>query len=299
MKSGMILACAVIMVGFGSSAQCAETDQYTGREVVLKDSRDIINQRVNEIIQRNVRKWRGPRNDFEFSKHVRTSLEGFLGLRRFNFWLRANPEVEFFSNCDKSIYRNIPFYKSLIPVARIVSGTVVVNGNRIGLDKFSHMFTVGWSAYKRYVTKGEREANEYGVRTERGYLGLGVSGVFSNADLVANYEGRQFYRSLSEDGVVPGKPALISWNGDRPSVQRAFDIADHVTPYFDEALNTSQYLKSIKAKVLKNLRKFCAKYQENPEYWEISPELDSELAARYSDLGLVRNFSYRLSAICR
>ena len=55
-----------------------------------------------------------------------------------------------------------------------------------------------------------------GTFNERWLFGQLTTSIYSNADLVANYEGYRFYRSLFEDGVVPGKPAIVRFAGDAP-----------------------------------------------------------------------------------
>ncbi len=52
--------------------------------------------------------------------------------------------------------------------------------------------------------------------------------MFSNADLVANYEGWRFYQSLFEDNVVEGKAAILMLDGDIYVQQRPFSFADHI-----------------------------------------------------------------------
>ncbi|OFY98807.1 MAG: hypothetical protein A2Z97_05130 [Bdellovibrionales bacterium GWB1_52_6] len=294
----MVLFCALGLL-VSSPLFGAETDQYTGRKVRLEDARETINRRVNALIRRTAQGWRGPRDDYRFAKEVRKAVDGFVVFNKFNKWIGNNPEIDHLNTRPTSIYRNIPFYKTIVPVSLIVAETVFVNGNRVGLDKFSHMFTVGWNSYKKYRIAGESAANEYDAGTERGLLGLRVSGVYSNADLVADFEGRHFYQSLSEDEVIPGKDAIIAWEGDYPHMQRAFDIADHVNAFWDESINTNQYRKGLAQRVLRNLRALCTAYVQSPEYWDITPDLDSHLLARYSSIGLWKNSEYRLAAICR
>ncbi len=60
---------------------------------------------------------------------------------------------------------------------------------------------------------------------------FGATGSYSNADLVANYEGYRFYRSLFDDDVISGKTAILRWENNRWVIQREFDWADHVNEY--------------------------------------------------------------------
>ena len=116
--------------------------------------------------------------------------------------------------------------------------TIRVNGVYIGTDKIGHFFSQGRKFYRRYRRMGdETQAARWSIVTETGLFGRLTTGVLSNADLVANYEGYRFYRSLFEAGVVHGKVAIFRWLDDRPVRQRAFTWADHINPFWDEALN--------------------------------------------------------------
>ena len=71
----------------------------------------------------------------------------------------------------------------------------------------------------------EQEAAERSAYTERAIFGQMTTGSYSNADLVANYEGHRFYRSLFEDNIVPGKPAILRWENDAWVIQRPYTWA--------------------------------------------------------------------------
>jgi len=122
------------------------------------------------------------------------------------------------------------------------------------------------------------------------------NGNFSNADLVANYEGHRFFRSLFEDDIVTGKPAILRWEGDGWIVQRQFDWADHVNEYWDEALNINHFDAMLYKHMYKQFISYCPRYWENPSLYTIVNE--QPLKDRYGHLGLKDNSVLRLDSLC-
>ncbi len=134
------------------------------------------------------------------------------------------------------------------------------------------------------------------VFTERAIFGSGSTGAFSNADLVANYEGHRFYRSLFEDDVVPGKPAIVRWENGGWVIQRAFDWADHVNEDWDEALNINDFDVFLYGHMRKRLVNLCPQYWENPALYTL--ENGAELKSRYAHLGMRDLWYLRLDTLC-
>ena len=87
------------------------------------------------------------------------------------------------------------------------SSTVNLYGVNFGTDKLEHMFQQGFQYYKKYnsaLAKGatseeaSRQIISWGQATERTFFGTLISGVYSNADLYANYAGFKFYQGLTQ-----------------------------------------------------------------------------------------------------
>lgn len=109
------------------------------------------------------------------------------------------------------------------------SSTVKAYGVYFGTDKLSHFHHMGrfyYGAYRRALARGDtpEEATAAVVGTyssgspigENGLLGIAVTGVYSNADLVANYAGFKFYVNLTEPVMLKGqtRPPLLVRIGD-------------------------------------------------------------------------------------
>ena len=167
----------------------------------------------------------------------------------------------------------------------------------IGSDKIGHFISQGRKYYRRYVRyESEERAAEHSAYTERAIFGSMTTGIYSNADVVANYEGHRFYRSLFEDGIIPGKPAILRWEADGWVVQREFDWADHVNAYWDEALNVNHYDALLYRHMHDTFVEMCPQYWERPELYTIDNE--AALKTKYAHLQLQDTSELRLDSLC-
>lgn len=110
----------------------------------------------------------------------------------------------------------------------IQNDTVIV----IGADKIGHFLTIGYQYYQSGESKGVQD----GIISESSYLGLGVSGIYSYADLYANMRGFDFWTHLN---ITHVKCNLTACELIRP-----FDVHMYFDLYFDESLNPSYIIRS-------------------------------------------------------
>jgi len=198
----------------------------------------------------------------------------------------------------ESIYQGHPFWATRVAGIFGVGPTIKVNGQLIGSDKLGHFLSQGRKFYRRYLkSHSEEQAAEQSAFTERAIFGQMTTGVYSNADLVANYEGYRFYRGLFEDGVIDDKPAILAWDKDHWVIQRAFTWADHVNAYWDEALNIDHYDRILYPYMKARLETFCPDYEKAPEKYVI--ENEDMLKQRYAHLQLRDTSELRLDHLCR
>ncbi len=279
-------------------ASASETDQFYDRDKPIADSTEILNQKVNEAITEIVA---GRRSDDEPTRIVLAvyrKLGGRRMLDKLERWLFESPEVEKreVSRHD-SIYSGMPIWSTRTAYVSELARTLRVNDQLIGSDKISHFLSQGWKFHKRYQRYGSEEAAaKRAVFAERGIFGSGTTGTFSNADLVANFEGYRFYRSLFEDDVTPGKPAILLWEDGGWVVQREFDWADHVNEYWDEALNVNSYDALLRDRMHEKHVSMCPQYWQNPAIYTIANE--DELRRRYAHLGMRDTRDTRLDTLC-
>jgi hypothetical protein len=275
-----------------------ETDQYTGRLLPLADSTEILNALMNREIERVLADWRHGRNEKRLVREIFWHLGGLHWVDKVERWTIRSPLVEKLPTPKRaSIYAGLPLYATRVITFVGVGATLRLNGSLVGSDKLGHFLSQGRKYHRHYLRTGDHgSVVRHGMRNERGFFGRATTGVYSNADLVANYEGYLFFRGLTEDGIVAGKPALLGWEGERPFLRRRFDWADHVNDFWDEALNPSRCAPSLQKHLRKNLLALCPDYFSAPEAY-VSAHHD-ELQKRYAHLGMKEAQENRLDHVC-
>jgi len=276
-----------------------ETDQYSFARAPETDAVDLLNERVNSALVEIAAGWQGPADRAKFARQVYVRLGGRHWVDRLERWTIRNPDVEKAEQGRRhSVYRGLPFWATRMNFFFGVGPTIRVHGVNFGTDKIGHFLSQGWKYHRRHLRGAalERVVN-LGVRNEASYFGALTTGTFSNADLVANYEGFLFYRSLFEDEVVSGKGAIVGWReAAPPQILRRFDFGDHVNDYWNEALNPNRYDALLRNPMLARLEELCSEYERRPERY-VSPR-DDELRLRYRQIGLRDGADFRLDRVC-
>ncbi len=292
--AGLICGLVLAVAAWGM-----ETDQYTGREQPLADSREVLNDRVNAALEDMLDEWGHHRDPVKLTAEIYQRLGGRTIVDRLERWAMKSDQVDKIRVArTDSIYAGISPWAGRSIYLFGLGATIKINGVLLGSDKLGHFFSQGRKFYLRYRRLGvEERAARWSAFTERAIFGRLTTGVFSNADLVANYEGHRFYRSLFEADVVPDKPAILSWNGQRWELQRQFDWADHVNDFWDEARNVNDYARRLRPQMMANLKQFCPVYRNHPERFQLRS--DDRLEERYSILGLRDASGLSLGRLCR
>ena len=158
----------------------------------------------------------------------------------------------------KTSFRKSVFY--VFPSNYIgISSTVNLYGSEFGTDKIAHIFQQGYSYYKIYnraLAKGltpaeaAQKAIKWGRSTEHTYYGTLISGVFSNADLCANFVGMRFYQNLTRDVKIGNKTkqAILTlengkWKFNKKIDLQTFLLKPFISEHFNEAFNPSIFIK--------------------------------------------------------
>ncbi|MBT7766741.1 MAG: hypothetical protein HN730_06260, partial [Bdellovibrionales bacterium] len=108
-------------------------------------------------------------------------------------------------------------------------------------------FVEGWGFYKRANLRENGSifnAIKWGRRTEAGDFGLVTTGVFSHADLVANFNGMRFWNQLlmfNPDPIDQTITPILNCENGNWSIERTFDFSDFVDPAMDEGINCNFY----------------------------------------------------------
>jgi len=164
-----------------------------------------------------------------------------------------------------------------------LSPTIRLHSHEFGIDKLEHLFQQGHQYYER-VNEAEKEgksredavkrAIEWGKRTERTYYGLLTSGVYSNADLFANYVGLKFYQGLARPIDIGGatRPAMLELRDGRwiladNEILGRYLLKPFIDSHMSEAFNPSAFRITLVGPVTRSVEKYsCAEWKkEFPE----------------------------------
>lgn len=272
--------------------QAEETDQFTLPPYALDDLGPIANQKLVEIIQAVLTRTNTeiqsllPRAKYsqiaasQLATRLNDSYIADLIYDKtgpgFPRWLR----LDRLPIHDKPIqYRERRPWKtvywlafSTFPPALIgLAPTINLYNHYFGTDKLGHFFMQGHSYYKIYMFfikrgKSAEQAHKamvnYGKIIEHSYMGTVINGVYSNADLSANYAGWKFYMNLFHKVQIGEKifEPILTLQGNQWKFSKEANKNELLKPYisdhFNEALNPSHYAYS-RGQIRNQVNKRC------------------------------------------
>lgn len=317
----------IVLLLLTLNAYSSETDNYISWDRDLADSRQEINRFYNKLIREVLVKI-NKRRFFRLKSCSATTVAigralGRADQKYTDHWVKKNKNIDQFplQGFDKWDYLKKSIYKKVLKLGVNLSPTINIDGIYTGSDKISHFFGVGWLYYARYqlalkmnrkrnipeqnkTMVAIKEALEFGLLTERVYLGEGAmaSGVFSYGDMESNYQGFRFYRNLCET-----KNPYLKKEGKNWKMIRDFDIRNYVGPKWDETYYTNHYTKARWKHVQPYLLKYCP-WRYNPkvkarmEYYKSidTPSHSSRyLEARVKDNQAPNRVEHSLDELCR
>jgi hypothetical protein len=277
-----------------SAALANETDQYYGWGKPLADGSDLVNARYNLHVQAAI-----TRMNAELAagkKKARRCGEVVSAIAheiheskifRIEYWEKLNeegvtlPMLPSFDPESRADYLKNSIYapKVKLDIQRKYirpegnAETLSMGGVRFGLDKILHLNAVGYMYYKLYHfhrklgrsdEHARQSAVQFGVDTEKDILGTTGTGVFSYADLEANYDGFELFRSLCGENGPARLKLLGEAQGERWELDRPIDLREYVTPDWDESFNPSAFSPERWRAVRQVLPKYCG-YQRSAE----------------------------------
>ena len=296
-RSSIILVTAIVMA-WPAALLAHETDQFSNRTDPIADSTEVLNRKVNKAVAEVVETWRKDDDRTAFVNAIFRKLGSRFLVDRIENWAIKSPKVEKLKTGRyDSLYSGHPIWAVRVTKLFGVGQTIRVNDQLIGTDKLGHFVSQGRKYYRRFLRySSEAQAAKQSAYAEWAVFGQMSNGNFSNADLVANYEGHRFFRSLFEDDIVPGKPAILRWEGNSWSIQRQFDWADHVNEYWDEALNINHFDAMLYKHMYERFISYCPRYWQNPSLYTVVNE--QPLKDRYAHLGMKDNSVLWLDSLC-
>lgn len=133
-----------------------------------------------------------------------------------------------------------------------LSPLVQIGEQVVGVDKFEHMFGMGFFYFKKfYQDKKDIESIlKNGIVKEKTFLGGNVlaTGVFSYADLSANFNGMRFWNHiLLKDNDILGEEknlgpyVICQENKWHVNPKASIDFSNYIDASMDESINCSKF----------------------------------------------------------
>ena len=290
--------CALAFAAF--AARAYEPDPVSDRLGDIADSTEVLNREMNRMLEQVARDWHGPRDERHLRYLVWDEVSGRYWVHHIEKFANQSPEVERLpTRRYHSVYTGMPFWATRVVKLFGVCPTVKVNGVLVGTDKLGHFVGQGRKFYQRWLKyRDEGKAAEQSAFTERALFGSKTTGVYSNGDLVSNFEGYRFFRALTEDDAIPGKRAIFRWDGLRYEVQEPFDWRDYVNAYWDEGIDISHYDSLLYPHMRERMLHYCADYAARPDHFTLPQAEDDALKQRYAGIGLIDTSELRLDRLC-
>jgi hypothetical protein len=266
--------------------------------VPIAESRDELNRLMNSGLARVAASWRGAEDRWVFAHEVYRELGGLYWVDKIERRAMKSREIERLPQARyRSVFSDAPWWSTRVNYLFGIGNTIRLSGSLVGSDKLGHFVSQGVKYYRsRLAGRSDERVVWRGRFNERWLFGQLTTSVYSNADLVANYEGYLFYRSLFEDGVVAGKSRIVRFANQRATIERAFDWSDHVNDYWDEALNPSFFSPALGRAVRNALLTVCDDYARAPEAFAVRDE--AALRERYAKIGLRPAPENSVPAVC-
>lgn len=272
----MLSLSALLLLAIPAPARAFESDQLTSRQAPPADAREAASDYASALLLqaavRTNRLTRCVEDDIrtkdELARQVHRVMGGRdyvpsrgrqppLGYGAYATWLETGP-IDRDSHAERDdLYAQVRVGDSAILATFGPSSTVRLGPWLLGVDKIDHFWIQGYDYFRRSREGAEpARAVEWGTRTERGIWGLLTTGVFSYADLAANYDGMRFYTGLLTEQSVLQRDELGCVVLARP-----FDWAEWIDWRYDEVLNPSLYRSGLEDSLREGLKQradwFC------------------------------------------
>ena len=235
-----------ILILFSSVSITTEIDSFSIRNTELKDSTIYLNNLMNSYIQESIAEantW-GYCDNESFINNLHNRIGGFFWTT-FENTISSSSVIPWVTTClEDSIYQDFSFFYA--PALYLASlGPVLRLGNYfIGSDKFGHFISTGYDYYKAYKNNQDslEHALEFGEYSESGYFGRQTTGIYSWADLVANYHGFKYFWSKL---IGNNSSFYIICKNNKYYQARIFDWTTHINAGWDEGINCNSYKNKI------------------------------------------------------
>lgn len=269
MKSTLLLSAILTLLAFPLMA--SEVDNFSSSGVILKDSKDSINQYSNNVFDEVLYTTNfldTKCNEQSLYRNLRKEFHNHLA-GRFAKYIINSKEIERITTTVKdSIYGDFTLEESPILALWVkyvahkeFASVINVNGNYVGVDKFEHFAGTGYIYFmNHYIDKNSIESTlKIGTVGEEGLLGGYTTGVISYGDMAAEFNGMRFWNDIlanNPDIIGQGHGPYVKCEKNHWVKVKEIDFSDYVDSTWDESLNCSKFrTDGMLSKVKKRLKK--------------------------------------------
>ena len=257
-----IASAALILITL-NQAYGAEVDQFTTRHLELKNSTDIVNNEANRHVEESLKILE--KSGCDENLLYEELKKGFANHKNGKLTIHMLHEKEFPRHqiaLSESVYADWNRFDGYLlgrPAAAaspLALGPLVnIDGIRVGTDKFEHIFGRGFQYFKRFHLKQRslKSVMKYGIRGEKTIFGGNIlaTGVFSYADLAANFNGMRFWNhmlQLRPDILGDNHGPYISCQDNQFVQVKKIDFRHYIDESMDESINCSKFARKKSAK---------------------------------------------------
>lgn len=250
LNSGLIAGFALSLLSYPKSYSY-EIDNFTDRDVPRQDAIEVMDHEVNLILERAALEVNKESKKYCSFAHLRSEILRWIrpdpaGL--LEIWANNTDQIEHVKiDYKDSIYGDVTLFDSPALWFVGIGRSMRLAGTMVGTDKVGHFFMQGLDYYDR--AKSGKPLDRI-LAEDHGEDGVwGLTGVYSYADMSANYAGYQFWNSL-----IRGDQRYFKCVYGKGWVkQRQFTWKDYVNDAWDEGINCSEMQPAVKERVKRRL----------------------------------------------
>jgi hypothetical protein len=289
-------AIAAILIIITGVVQAAEVDQFTNRFEHLADSAEIVNTKSQEFMNMALESANNEAleegldcQEKQLYKNMRVYFKNHIDGKLTPFVLKDEtvPRRNFLRG--ETIYREWTVWdgyllgKRSADTSEVALAPIIRMGdNQIGSDKIEHLFGRGYAYFTRKYLKGKsmKKVFRYGIRGEKTIFGGNklATGVFSYADLAANFNGMRFWNHvLAKRQDIMGKqlgPYLKCDAGKWVQLKK-IDFTKYFDASTDEGINCAKYASKKSAKKVR--KQIQALNEADPDHTYACPMVPAKL----------------------
>ena len=281
---------------FSTSLLAAEADHFSKKDSPILDLGQSVNEMANEYLEKAVELNQDCNEESlyqELKKYFANHSKGKLVKRLLHedeFSKRVIPIKQSVFQ-DWSVWNGFLLGRKAAETSPLALSPMIQIGDIvIGIDKLEHMFGMGNIYFNRFYKKGKTLKNvlKNGIFREKTILGGNVlaTGVFSYADLAANFNGMRFWNHILQknDDILGrhhnlGPYVKCENNQFIINHNKPIQFENYVDHSMDESVNCSKFATKSGARkysAVMDDKNIMACDLTSPEFLELQTKYDVE-----------------------